>query len=295
MRTVLLTAAALVAFAGNSLLCRLALAEAHIDAASFTGVRIASGAIVLGCLALARPRVGGAPGRWSSAAALVLYAAPFSYAYLRLGAGVGALVLFATVQATMIGWGIARGERPRAIVWAGLALAIAGLLVLALPGASAPDVLGVLAMIVAGVGWGAYSLLGRTTPGDPRVATAGNFARSVPLAAAVVGAHALASGLHADARGLVLAAVSGALASGVGYAVWYAALRGLTATRAAIVQLLVPVLAASGGVALLDERVTARLGLAGLMILVGVALAVRAGPGRASSVERRASSVSVER
>ncbi len=279
-RTILLTAVALVAFAGNSLLCRLALVERHVDAASFTGVRIASGALVLLALALARPRGSTTPGRWSSAAALVLYAAPFSYAYLRLGAGVGALVLFATVQATMIGWGIARGERPRALVWVGLALAIAGLLVLALPGASAPDVVGVLAMIVAGVGWGAYSLVGRATPGDPLVATAGNFARAVPFAAVIVGAQALLAPLHADARGLALAAASGALASGVGYAVWYAALRGLTATRAAIVQLLVPVLAAGGGVALLDESVTPRLVLAGAMILVGVAIAVRTGGDR---------------
>jgi drug/metabolite transporter (DMT)-like permease len=279
-RTILLTAAALVAFASNSLLCRLALAERHVDAASFTGVRIASGALVLVALALMRPRTDARPGRWSSAAALVLYAAPFSYAYLRLGAGIGALVLFATVQATMIGWGIARGERPRVLVWVGLALALAGLLVLALPGASAPDAIGVLAMIAAGVGWGAYSLLGRSTPGDPLVATAGNFARSLPFAAAIVGVHAVIEPLSVDARGLVLAAASGAIASGLGYAVWYAALRGLTATRAAIVQLLVPILAAAGGVVLLDESVTMRLALAGALILPGVAIAARAGGDR---------------
>jgi drug/metabolite transporter (DMT)-like permease len=274
-RTILFTIAALIGFAGNSLLCRMALAERHIDAASFTGVRLASGALVLALLAWSRPRTDARPGSWTSAAALVLYAAPFSFAYLRLGAGVGALVLFATVQATMIGWGILRGERPRPSVWIGLGLALVGLVALTMPGATAPDPLGTFAMIVAGAGWGSYSLRGRTTVGDPLVATAGNFVRSVPFAIAIVLGHAMLAQLQSDALGLSLAIASGAIASGLGYSLWYAALRGLTATRAAVLQLVVPVLATAGGVALLGEVVEARLVGAGAVILLGVGMAIR--------------------
>jgi len=274
-RTILFTLAALIGFAANSLLCRMALADRHIDAASFTGVRLASGAVVLALLAWSRPRADARAGSWSSAAALVLYAAPFSFAYLRLGAGVGALVLFATVQATMIGWGIVRGERPRALVWVGLVLALAGLVALTLPGVTAPDPLGTVAMIVAGVGWGAYSLRGRTAVGDPLVETAANFVRSVPFAIAIVLAQAVFAQLQTDARGLALAIASGAIASGLGYSLWYAALRGLTATRAAVLQLVVPVLTAAGAVGLLGEAVDGRLVVAGAVILVGVGLAIR--------------------
>jgi drug/metabolite transporter (DMT)-like permease len=275
-RTALCTALALVGFAGNSLLCRLALADRTIDAASFTAVRLASGALVLVLLAgswrggLARS------GSTLSAVALFAYAAPFSYAYLRLGAGVGALILFASVQATMIGWGLARGERPPLSVWLGLTLALGGLVGLAAPGASSPDPVGLALMTVAGVAWGVYSLRGRSGGGSPLATTASNFARSTPLAAALVAVAAFCAGLDASARGLVLAAASGAIASGLGYSLWYAALPGLTATRAAILQLLVPVLAAGGGVGLLGERVSLRLLLAGAAILGGVALAIRA-------------------
>jgi drug/metabolite transporter (DMT)-like permease len=275
-RTALFTALALIGFAGNSLLCRLALADRAIDAATFTAVRLASGAVVL--VLLARSWRGGATrsGSTLSAAALFAYAAPFSFAYLRLGAGLGALVLFGAVQATMIGWGLARGERPRPVVWLGLALALGGLAGLAAPGATSPDPVGVAAMAVAGSAWGMYSLRGRSSPGDPLGTTAANFARSVPLAGALLLAVALsgASELHASARGIVLAALSGAVASGLGYSLWYAALPGLTATRAAILQLLVPVLAAGGGVGLLGESLSLRLLLTGCAILGGVALAI---------------------
>src|SRR5262249_45091213 len=175
------------------------------------------------------------------------------FAYLNIGAGVGALILFAAVQATMIGWGIARGERPRVTVWAGLAIAFAGLVVLTVPGRAAPDPLGAATMVVAGIAWGAYSLRGRRTGGDPVVANADAFVRSLPMVAAVVAVYAATSAVHASPRGVAIAVLSGGVASGGGYCLWYLALRGLTATRAAVVQLVVPVIAAAGGVAFLGE------------------------------------------
>ena len=277
MRTALLTAAALACFAANSILCRLALADRAIDPAAFTGLRLASGALVLGLLALRRP--GARPAEswsWLSAAALFAYAAPFSFAYVSLGAGVGALVLFAVVQATMIGWGVVRGDRPRPRVWLGLAIALGGLVGLAAPGARSPDPIGVAAMAIAGAAWGAYTLRGRGSPVDPVVGNAASFARTLPVAAALVAAAGLSGQLALSPRGAALAVASGAAASGVGYALWYAALRGLTVARAAILQLLVPVLAALGGVLLLGETADLRLALAGAAILGGVAIAVLA-------------------
>ena len=277
MRIALLTAAALVCFAANSILCRLALAQGAIDPAAFTGLRLASGALVLALIALRR--TGTRPAEswsWLSAAALFAYAAPFSFAYVSLGAGVGALVLFAVVQATMIGWGVARGDRPRPAVWLGLAIAVGGLVGLTAPGAGAPDPLGVGAMAVAGAAWGVYTLRGRASAIDPVVANAASFARTLPVAAALVAAAGVTGGLAASPRGAALAIASGAIASGAGYALWYAALRGLTVSRAAILQLLVPVLAAAGGVLLLGEIASLRLLVAGGAILGGVALAVSA-------------------
>ncbi|HEY8144450.1 MAG TPA: DMT family transporter [Kofleriaceae bacterium] len=275
MRIALLTAAALVCFAANSILCRLALAHGAIDPAGFTGLRMASGALVLGLIALRRSGARAAESwSWWSAAALLAYAAPFSYAYVSLGAGVGALVLFAVVQATMIGWGVARGDRPRPPVWLGLAIAMSGLVGLAAPGASAPDPIGVAMMAIAGAAWAAYTLRGRASAIDPVVANAASFARTVPAAAVLVAAAAIAGQLAPSPRGAALAITSGAVASGVGYALWYAALRGLTVARAAILQLLVPVIAAAGGVMLLGETATLRLLLAGAAILGGVAIAV---------------------
>jgi len=264
-------ALALVGFAGNSLLCRLALRGGEIDAASFTGVRLATGALALVLLA---GRSAFRRGSWLSALALFVYAAPFSFAYLRLGAGVGSFILFASVQATMLGTAIAVGERPSPRVWLGLVIAVAGLVALTLPGAAAPDPLGSALMIVAGIAWGIYSLRGRGGA-DPLAATAGNFARSLPLAALLVAGALLAQApLSATPRGLALAAASGALASGVGYSLWYAALRVLRATTAAVLQLVVPVLAAGGAVVLLAEPVTGRLLLSGAAITGGVALAL---------------------
>jgi drug/metabolite transporter (DMT)-like permease len=272
-RTAALTAAALVAFASNSILCRLALGSRLIDAASFTGARLASGAIALVLLTgFLRGRPPVIRRDWLSPIALFAYAAPFSFAYLRLPAGTGALILFGGVQATMIGWGLRRGERPRASEWTGFFLAVVGLVALTTPGATAPDPLGALLMLAAGAAWGIYSLKG-SGAGDPLAVTAGNFARALPLAAILL--LVLRPTAMPTPEGIGLALASGAVASGVGYAVWYAALRGLTATRAAIVQLTVPVLAAAAGVVLLGETVSLRLVASGSVILGGIALAVR--------------------
>jgi drug/metabolite transporter (DMT)-like permease len=273
VETAALTALAMVAFASNSILTRLALAGHHIDAASFTLVRLAAGALVLAALVRSR----GAPARRPPRAArlgtlaLFAYMAPFSFAYLRIGAALGALVLFGTVQITMIAWGSVRGERSGPRIWLGLAMAVAGLSALTLPSASRPDPLGIALMISAGIAWGCYSLLGRTA-GDPLAANARSFAWSVPLAfclSAVTFCDASAS-----ARGVVLAVASGAVSSAIGYAIWYRALRGLSATRAAIVQLSVPVIALLGAVVVLNERPHARLIFSSAVILCGVALAL---------------------
>ena len=271
MRVVALTTLALTAFAANSVLCRAALGEGAIDAASFSALRLLSGALTLGLLVTlrqGRPSVGGS---WSSATYLFVYAVPFSFAYESLPTGTGALILFGAVQATMLIAAVLSGERPSWLQWLGLLIALSGLAYLMLPGLSAPDPLGSALMTVAGMSWGFYSLRGRAAA-DPLSETAGNFARSLPMVALV--SVASLGTMQIEATGAWLAVASGALASGVGYAIWYAALPGLTATRAATVQLLVPVLAAVAGVALLAEAITPRLVIASVMILGGVALAL---------------------
>jgi drug/metabolite transporter (DMT)-like permease len=267
----------MVAFAANSVLCRAALGDGAIDPAGFTAVRLASGAVFLaGIRVLAAPvRRGGAcgPNPWGSAAMLFLYAIAFSVAYRSLTAGTGALILFGAVQATMILAALQASERLAFLEWTGLVLALGGLVYLVLPGLAAPPLLGSTLMAAAGMAWGIYSLRGRGSP-DPLGDTAGNFARTVPLVAVVLVAAAVLSRVHLTPRGVGLAAASGALASGLGYAVWYAALRNLTASRAAVVQLSVPVIAAAGGVIFLGERVTLRLAVSAVLILGGVGLAV---------------------
>jgi drug/metabolite transporter (DMT)-like permease len=278
-RTALLTTLALIAFAGNSLLCRMALKHTAIDAASFTSVRLASGALVLGLLVmLGQRRTPWAAGDWPSALALFVYAAGFSFAYVSLSAATGALLLFGVVQTTMIGWGLWRGERLQALQWLGLATASAGLVWLLLPGLATPSLAAGLLMGAAGLAWAVYTLRGRSAGGDPTAVTAGNFIRATPLALVVsmLAPMAGAGTPRIDTAGLLLALASGALASGAGYAVWYTALRGLTATRAAILQLSVPALAAAGGVALLGEPLTSGLLLASLAVLGGVLLVILA-------------------
>jgi drug/metabolite transporter (DMT)-like permease len=270
LRTSALTALTLIAFAANSLLCRMALADGSIDPTTFTSVRLLSGAAVLVPLVLVRGSSAKA-GSWPSGLALFVYAIAFSWAYVSLSTGTGALLLFGAVQATMIGVALFSGERPSAAEWIGGVAAFGGLVYLVLPGVSAPAPLASALMIASGVAWGVYSLRGRGLP-DATAATAGNFARSIPF---VVTASALAfARFDVSARGLVLAAVSGAITSGLGYAIWYVTLRGHTATSAAIVQLAVPLLAALAGVVVLDEKVTLRLAVASVLILGGVAAAV---------------------
>lgn len=273
-RPLALTALALVAFAANSLLCRAALAHTRIDAATFATVRLLSGALVLWLLASRRAspvRAGGGSGDWVSAFALFAYAFAFSFAYVRLPAAAGALLLFAAVQATMIGWGLAQGERLRALQAAGIVLACGGLVGLLLPGLSAPPLMAAVLMVIAGVAWGVYSLRGRRATSALK-ATAGNFLRTVPMA--LLASALLAHTARLDPAGIGYAIASGALASGVGYAIWYAVLPSLRATTAATVQLCVPVIAAAGGVVFLDEPLTLRLVLASAAILGGTALAI---------------------
>ena len=271
MRIVALTILALTAFAANSVLCRAALGEGTIDAASFSALRLLSGALALWLLVTLRPGRTTLGGNWRSATYLFLYAVPFSFAYESLSTGTGALILFGAVQATMLIAAVLSGERPGWLQWLGLLTALGGLVYLVLPGVSAPDALGSALMTVAGVGWGFYSLRGRSAT-DPLGETAGNFARSLPMVA-LVSAASLGA-VRVETTGAMLAVTSGALASGVGYAIWYAALPGLTAASAATVQLSVPVLAAMGGVILMAEVVTPRLLIASLLILGGVALAL---------------------
>jgi drug/metabolite transporter (DMT)-like permease len=268
------TTLALLAFAANSLFCRLALGGAQIDAASFTLVRLLSGALALVVICAAQRKAGRAFWRLDamSAAALFVYAAPFSFAYRDLTAGTGALLLFGAVQTTMIGTGLFRGERPAPAEWLGLIVAIAGLGWLVLPGLSAPPPRGAALMLLAGVAWGIYSLRGRRTGADPLQRTAANFIWSVPLAALLPLASPETE--HFTSKGMVLAILSGALASGVGYAVWYSVLPRLTATRAATVQLTVPVIAALGGALILSEAISSRLLIAAVLVLGGVALAI---------------------
>lgn len=270
-RIALLTALAMFAFAANSLLCRVALRETAIDAASFTSIRIASGALVLWLIVRLRGGAVGGHGNWASGFALFAYAAGFSFAYLSLPAAIGALLLFGAVQATMIGYGLWRGERFDARQTAGLAIAGAGLLGLLAPGLSAPPLAGALLMIGAGIAWGVYSLRGRGGT-DAIANTAGNFVRGLPFAIAI--SLVTLSRANPDPAGIGYAVISGALASGIGYAIWYTALPGLRATSAATVQLSVPVIAALGGALLLDEAITQRLVLASIAVLGGIALVI---------------------
>ena len=282
VKTFLLTGFTLVAFAANSLLTRMALGEGAIDAASFVFIRLAAGAVMLlASTSITQPRksFGLSPsigasifkGAWTAALMLFIYAIAFSFAYLQLAAGTGALILFGTVQVTMILVALQRGEKPSVAEWAGLAVALLGLIYLVSPGLEAPPITGSVLMVISGIAWGFYSLLGRGSD-QPVANTMNNFVRAVPFALGV--SLVSVSRLNLSGEGILLAVLSGAIASGVGYALWYAALKGLTATRAATVQLSVPVLAAVGGILFLQEALALRLMVASLMILGGVGLAV---------------------
>jgi len=273
-----LTTTALAAFAANSILCRLALGEGEIDPYSFTAVRLGSGATALALILGFRgkgfrraDRKAQSAVSFRGAAYLLVYALPFSLAYVRLKTGTGALLLFATVQMTMIGYGIRSGVRLGLAEWIGLAGALAGTTYLLSPGLTAPDPVGAAFMILAGAGWGVYSILGKGVS-DPLHGTALNFRRSGFWMIVLV----LLVGTWRDVspRGFMLAVLSGALASGLGYTIWYAALTSLPVTRAALVQLAVPVLAAAGGVVFMDEAVTPRMVIAGVVTLTSIAIAI---------------------
>lgn len=268
-RTLTLTALAMVAFAANSLLCRAALRDTAIDAASFTVIRLAAGALMLWLIVRTRSKEAAPRTDWIAAVMLFVYAITFSFAYITLSVGTGALILFPAVQLTMFAVGLRAGEHFPALSWTGLAAAVAGLIYLVSPGVTAPDAGGALLMTAAGVAWGVYSLRGRGVT-DPLRSTARNFLVAVPLG--LLASLAVAGEFHAQPRGVILAVASGAVASALGYVIWYAALRGLSATGAATVQLAVPVIAAFGGVLLLGEAVTWRLAVASVAILGGIAL-----------------------
>lgn len=289
-----LTLLAMIAFASNSLLCRAALKESSLDPATFTLVRIFSGAVALWLIMKVRQRmIAGTTaspsaeglfsselitrrsplryGNWISAVALFAYAAGFSFAYISLSAGTGALLLFGAVQATMILWGLREGERLNTIQIVGFIVAIAGLVVLLFPGLSAPPLAGSILMLGAGVAWGVYSLRGRGEL-NPASVTTGNFVRAVPFAAAL--SILFAPRTHVHLAGITYAVISGAVTSGLGYVIWYSALPGLKAASAATVQLSVPVLASTGGILLLGEPITPRYMLASVAVLGGIALVV---------------------
>ena len=281
MKVFIYTAFALVAFAFNSILCRLALRGEEADAAGFTLVRLVSGAVTLIVISyfFGRNRAGSPRGftsnlilgSWASAFFLFAYAICFSFAYLGLTAATGALVLFGSVQLTMVAVSIFRGERPGTLEWLGLVTAFGGLVYLAFPGLAAPPLYASLLMAAAGTAWGFYTLRGKGSS-NPLADTTGNFVRSVPMIA--IAAIPFVSQLHLSSRGLLLAVVSGAVASGIGYSVWYATLKHHTATRAAVLQLAVPLIAAAGGILLLDENATLRLAIAAALILGGIALTI---------------------
>jgi drug/metabolite transporter (DMT)-like permease len=277
-RTFILTLTAMIAFASNSLLCRAALRHTGIDAASFTFIRIFSGAVALWLIMKLRRKSSMSAGNWPSALALFVYAAAFSFAYNSLAAGTGALLLFGAVQATMILWGLRKGEQLHARQIFGLALAAAGLVLLLFPGLASPSLGGSTLMLGAGVAWGIYSLRGRGEK-SPASATTGNFLRAVPFAAAL--SIVFFPWARVDRAGAAYAILSGAIASGAGYVIWYGALSGLKAASAATVQLSVPVLAATGGILLLGEPLSLRFVLASIAVLGGIALVVIEKPARA--------------
>jgi drug/metabolite transporter (DMT)-like permease len=271
IRLSILTTLAMIAFAGNSLLCRAALKHTGIDPASFATIRLVSGAAILWLVVRLERGASAGKGNWLSAGALFAYAAGFSFAYVSLPAATGALLLFGAVQTTMIGHGLWQGERLLRLQLAGLLLAGGGLVGLLLPGLSAPPLGSSILMLGAGVAWGIYSLRGRGE-GDPTQVTSGNFLRAVPMAAAL----SVITLPHASLNqaGICYAIASGALGSGIGYVIWYTALPALKATKAATVQLSVPVIAALGGIIFLGEPMTLRLVVASITILGGIALII---------------------
>lgn len=268
-RTVLLVVSAMLAFAANSVLCRLALLHTNTDPISFTLIRLISGAIMLWLILTIKAGFNRPSGSWSGAFTLFVYTVGFSYAYLHLDTGTGALLLFGAVQLTMLGYGYIKGERMQGIALLGFLVAIAGIIALLLPGASSPPPQSAAIMLIAGIAWAGYTLIGKCAS-DPLRVTSGNFLRALPLMLAV--SLPFIQELSIDIYGLLYAIASGALASGVGYTIWYAAMRSLRSFCAATVQLSVPVLASLAGVLILHEPLSLRLALTSLAVLGGITL-----------------------
>ncbi|HMN22310.1 MAG TPA: DMT family transporter [Ottowia sp.] len=289
MRLAALTTISMLAFAANSVLARLALGGGHIDPLAYSGIRLGAGACVLAAIALWRARRAGAgrasglPQAWlggsrAGALSLLLYAVSFSIAYGMVATGPGALILFASVQFSMLAWAVLRGDRPARLEWLGIGVALAALVYLVSPGLVAPPLAGAALMAVAGAAWGAYSLIGRGSRA-PLSDSAGNFLRCAPVGVLLIGFGAWRA--PPGLQGVILALASGALASGLGYIVWYSALPGLSRAQAALVQLTVPALAAAGGIVFIGEALTPRLVIATVGITGGVALALLASQRRA--------------
>ncbi|MDG6099784.1 DMT family transporter [Alteromonas sp. ZYF713] len=271
IKLVLLAALAMTAFAANSLLCRMALVETDIDPASFTFWRLTSGALMLTLLVVMRNQKPLQEGNMASAVALFVYAAGFSFAYISMTTGAGALLLFGAVQVTMISWGLFKGERMSALQWGGFLLALIGLILLLLPNAAVPQLSSALMMLAAGIAWGVYSLKGKGAK-FPIEATAGNFIRATPLALVLLVIFWPGGEFHAE--GMAYAVASGAIASALGYALWYSILVHIAAIKAATLQLSVPVLAVFAGWLFLDETVTLRIILSSLAVIGGVAMVI---------------------
>lgn len=272
MRSFMFIALSLLCFAGNSIICRLALRSGAIDPSTFTSVRLFSGAIVLTLIVAFREGIKINAGKWTSALALFVYAAGFSWAYMDLTAATGALILFGSVQLSMILFGQVRGEKMRPLGWIGFIFAIIGLILLFLPGLSRPPLLNALLMIAAGIAWGIYSIMGKQST-NPILTTAGNFVKTIPfiLLLSLVSY----SKVSFTNYGIILAFLSGAVTSGIGYAIWYSVLPGLTVTNASILQLSVPILGAIGGIVLLSEEVSVRLVASTILVLSGIWLVIK--------------------
>ncbi|QDZ13290.1 DMT family transporter [Devosia ginsengisoli] len=275
MKVTILTIIAMLAFAANSVLARLALSGGGIDPLSYTGMRLVSGAAVLAVLVFFRRQRGAGKGMgsWSGAVALLLYAVAFSIAYVMVGAGPGALILFASVQMGMLAWAVFKGERPGLLEWLGITIAFFALAYLVSPGLVAPSLSGAVLMVVAGLSWAAYSLLGKGSL-SPLADTAGNFIRCLPVGILLIVIGMLV--FKPNMAGVVYAVASGAIASGLGYTIWYSVLPQLSRSRAALVQLTVPSITAFGGVVFINEVLTARLVIATIGVVGGVALAIMA-------------------
>lgn len=273
LKLITLTLLALIAFAGNSLLCRLALAQTPIDSTTFVTIRLLSGALILWLALYLQKQGDKMEGSWPGALALFIYALAFTFAYTHIPAGTGALLLFATIQISMILYGMFIGERLSFWQITGLGLAIVGLIILMLPKVGAPPLLYGCIMIISGLAWSVYSLLGRGTR-NPTSATAGNFIRATPMALILFLCMLPTSSITLDTAGIGYAIASGAITSGLGYILWYAAVRELKVTQAATVQLSVPLITAFGGTLFLGELITSTLIISSIAIILGVSLVI---------------------